>query len=112
MVLIFVSMLALLRLPISSTVRSEWLRSAIEDDFIVWPGATLLVITLLLVIVFREVGWRQMTTAQARLYSRSSLVLDHYRDLRMIVMRQIKKYKKPARPLVPQKQLVERTEIK
>lgn len=112
MVLIFVSMLALLRLPISSTVRSEWLRSAIENDFIIWPGATLLVITLLLVIVFREVGWRQMTNAQARLYLRSSLVLDHYRDLRMIVMRQIKKNRKQASTLVPHKQLVERTEVK
>ncbi|MDX1926726.1 MAG: hypothetical protein SFV81_09420 [Pirellulaceae bacterium] len=112
MVVIFVSMLALLRLPISSSVRSEWLRSAIENDFIIWPGATLLVLALLMVIVFREVGWRQMTTAQASLYLRSSLVLDHYRDLRMIVLRQIKKNRKQTSTLVPQKQLIERTEVK
>jgi len=108
MVVTFVAMLALLRLPISATVRSEWLRSAIENDFTVWPGATLLVLTLLLVIVFMEAGWRQMTGAQAKLYMRSSFVIDHYRDLRMIVLRRLKKSKKLASTGVSQKQLVER----
>jgi hypothetical protein len=112
MVVIFVAMLALSRLPISVAVRSEWLRSAIENDFIVWPGASLLAITLLLVIVFREAAWRQMTGAQARLYLRTSFVLDHYRDLRMIVMRQLKKNKKLANNNIPQKQLVERAETR
>ena len=92
-VVTFVAMLALLRLPISGTVRSEWLRRAIENDFTVWPGATLLVLTLLLVIVFMEAGWRQMAGAQAKLYMRSWFVLDHYRDLRMFVIRRLKKIK-------------------
>ena len=112
MLVIFVGMLALLRLPISVTVRSEWFRSAVENDFIVWPGATLLIFTLLLIIVFMEAGWRQMTIAQSRLYLRTSFVLDHYRDLRMIVLRQLKRTKKLASKTTPQKQLVERAETK
>lgn len=93
MVVVFLAMLALLRLPITTTARSDWFRNAIENDFTVWPGASLLVLSLLLVIVFMEAGWRQMTGAQARLYMRSSFVLDHYRDLRMIVVRRLKKKK-------------------
>jgi hypothetical protein len=108
MVITMVAMLALLRLPISATARSEWLRSAIENNFTVWPGATLLVLALLLVIVFMEAGWRQMTGAQARLYLRSSFILDHYRDLRMIVVRRLKNNKTLARAGVTPKQLVER----
>lgn len=104
-----VAMLTLLRLPISPSVRSEWLRDAIENDFTVWPGATLLVLTVLLVIVFREAGWRQMSRAQASLYLRSSFVLDHYHDLRMIVLRRLKRAKMQTDASATQKQLVERS---
>ncbi len=93
MVITFVAMLALLRLPITTTARSEWFRNATENDFTVWPGASLLVLSLMLVIVFMEASWRQMTGAQAGLYMRSSFMLDHYRDLRMIVVRRLKKKK-------------------
>ena len=108
MVITLVAMLALLRLPISATTRSEWLRSAIENDFTVWPGAMLLVLSLLLVIVFVEAGWRQMTRAQAGLYLRSSFVLDHYRDLKLIVVRRLKKNRMLASADIPRKQLVRR----
>lgn len=103
-----VAMFTLIRSPISAAVRSEWLRNAIENDFTVWPGATLLVLTLLLVIVFMEAGWRQMSRAQARLYLHSSFVLEHYRDLKMIVLRRLKKASIPAIVGSPPKQLVER----
>ncbi len=108
MVIVLVAMLALLRLPISATARSNWLRNAMENDFTVWPGATLLVLSLLLVIVFMEAGWRQMTGAQASLYMRSSFVLDHYRDLRMIVVRRLKSNAKLVSGRGTRKQLVER----
>ncbi len=112
MAITFVAMLALLRLPVTSMARSEWLRNAIENDFTVWPGASLLAMTLLLVIVFMEVSWRQLTGAQAKLYMRSSFILDHYRDLRMIVVRRLKMNKKLGSSDVPQKQLVERPEYR
>ncbi len=108
MTIIVVAMLALMRLPISAGARSEWLRSAIENDFTIWPGATLLVLSLLLVIVFAEAGWRQMTVAQASLYLRSAIVLDHYWDLRMIVLRRLKKKRALVDANTPKKQLLER----
>jgi hypothetical protein len=108
MVIVLVAMLALLRLPISATARSNWLRNAMENENTVWPGATLLVLSLLLVIVFMEAGWRQMTGAQASLYLRSSFVLDHYRDLRMIVVRRLKSNAKLVSGSGTRKQLVER----
>lgn len=108
MAIIVVAMLALMRLPISAGARSEWLRSAIENDFTIWPGATLLVLSLLLVIVFAEAGWRQMTVAQASLYMRSAFALDHYWDLRMIVLRRLKKKRVLVDASTPKKQLVER----
>lgn len=107
--LTFVAMLALLRLPISSTARSEWFRHAIENDFTVWPGATLLVLTLLLIIVFMETSWRQMTTPQAKLYLRSAFFLEHYKDLRMVVVRRLKNKRKLAGNSQSKKLLVERT---
>jgi hypothetical protein len=107
-VIVSVAMLALLQLPVTAAARSEWLRHAIENDSTIWPGATLLVLSLLLVIVFMEAGWRQMTGAQARLYLRSSFVVQIYGDLRMIVVRRLKMHKKLASAGLPQKQLIER----
>lgn len=40
--------------------------------------------------VLSEISWRQMTVAQSRMYLRSTFVKDHYRDLRLIVMRRLK----------------------
>ena len=108
MTITLIAMLALLRLPISAGARSKWLRSAIENDFTIWPGATLLVLSLLLVIVFREAAWRQMTVAQANLYLRCSFTLDHYRDLNMIVMRRLKNKRVSMSTSAAKQQLVER----
>lgn len=107
LVLVPLAMIALMRLPITTSARSDWFRAAIENDFVVWPGATLLALALLVVIVFMEAGWRQMTRAQASLYLRSSFTLDLYQDLKMFVVRRLKKNRKLATS-APQKQLVKR----
>ncbi len=104
----FVAIVLLGRLPISSAMRSEWLKSSMENESMVWPGAGLLVLAVLLIVVFMEAGWRQMTGAQARLYLRSSLMLYHYRDLRMIVLKRLKLKRAAVSTAAAQKRLSRR----
>ncbi len=108
LVVVVVAMVALRRMPISNSMRAEWLKSSIENDYTAWPGASLLVVAVLLVVVFMEAGWRQMTAAQARLYMRSSFMLYHYRDLRMIVLRSLKLRRGAVSAAAAKKRLTER----
>ena len=105
LVIVCAMMVTLQRLPLSANMRSEWFRSSVENEFTAWPGATLLVVALLIVVIFMEAGWRQMTSAQARAYLRSSFVLYHYRDLRMIVLRRLKLKRSAANPAITKKSL-------
>ncbi len=108
-VLVSVLMIVLRRLPLTVSMRSEWLRSSIENDLTVWPGASLLVVAILLIVVFREMAWRQMSAAQASLYMKSTFMLYHYRDLRMIVLRRLKLKRAAVGTSVDSKLLVERS---
>ena len=96
LVVVVVAMMALRRLPISNSMRVEWLKSSMANEAEFWPGASLLVVAVLLVVVLTELGWRQMTAAQARIYMRSSFMLYHYRDLRMVVFRRLKMQRSAA----------------
>jgi hypothetical protein len=53
-------------------------------------GATLCIVVLAVLIIVREVGWRQHSAEQARLWLRSSFVMEHWPDLRMMVRRTMK----------------------
>ncbi len=108
-VLVVVMMILLQRLPLTVSMRSEWLRSSIENDLTVWPGASLLVVAIMLVVVFREMAWRQMSAAQASLYMKSSFMLYHYRDLRMIVLRRLKLKRAGLSTSVDKRTLVKRS---
>jgi len=108
LVVVVVARVALRRMPISNSMRGEWLQSSIENDYTVWPGASLLVVAVLLIVIFMEAGWRQMTAAQARIYMRSSFMLYHYRDLRMIVLKRLKMKRSAASAAAVKKRLTER----
>lgn len=105
---ISLTMVALQRLPLTASMRSEWLRSSIENEFTAWPGATLLVVAGFLVVIFMEAGWRQMTAAQASSYLRGSFMLYHYSELRMIVLRRLKLKRVAASDASATKQLTKR----
>lgn len=63
-------------------------------DFIVdnpeLTGVSLLLVGIIAtVLVLTEIGWRQMTASQGRVYLRSALLKQMYRDLRMITVQRI-----------------------
>ncbi|MBL8813230.1 MAG: hypothetical protein JNM43_23885 [Planctomycetaceae bacterium] len=64
-------------------------------DFIVdnpeLTGVSLLVVGVMAtVLVLTEIGWRQMTASQGRVYLRSALLKQMYVDLRMVTMRRLR----------------------
>lgn len=64
-------------------------------DFIVanpeLTGVSLLLVGVIAtVLVLTEIGWRQMTAAQGRVYLRSALLKQMYRDLRMVTIQRIR----------------------
>ncbi|MCX7399345.1 MAG: hypothetical protein NT138_16900 [Planctomycetales bacterium] len=66
------------------------LRDFIDVDPSLMAGAMLIVCLFAVWIAVSEVSWRQMTTAQARMYLRSAFLKLHYADLRMIVRKRLK----------------------
>lgn len=70
---------------------TENLRGLIDADPSITMGAILIVSIVASWIVASEISWRQMTPAQARVYLRSNFLRYHYRDLRMIVVRRIRR---------------------
>lgn len=66
------------------------LRDYLDVDPGLTAGAMLIVCLFAVWIAVSEVSWRQMTTAQARMYLRSAFLKLHYADLRMIVRRRLK----------------------
>lgn len=66
------------------------LRDFIVDNPELTGVSLLLVGVIATVLVLTEIGWRQMTAAQGRVYLRSALLKQMYRDLRMITMHRIR----------------------
>ena len=87
---VLAAMLLLTGLPISASARREWLQRSIAPEYTFWPGPTVIVLLLALFIVLRELDWRQVTASQAKAYVRSTFTVAHHRDLRMIVLRNLK----------------------
>jgi hypothetical protein len=95
--IVLLAMLLMTLLPASTQMRSWWLfQQSIESDYILWPGATLVIVLVALWVVMRETAWKQMSAAQANLYLRSSFLMDHFPDLRMIVLKGLKIRRKVA----------------
>ncbi len=88
---VLVASLVMRRLPITSGLREQWLQYSIAIDYVLWPGASIIVVAVALLVFVRESGWRQMTNSQAQLFLRCSFVLDHFHDLRLIALRRLKK---------------------
>ena len=70
----------LMNLPIRG--RSEsWLKWSLQNGQAVWPGALLLSAMIALLVVVREIAWRQLDRSQASLYLRSIQMIANYRDI-------------------------------
>ena len=93
---VLVSMLAFTQLPFSRVGRQQWWQRSVSNDLTLWPGPTILIVAIALVVLFWQSEWRQITPAQARVVLRSTLVSSHYRDLKMIVTRRLRTAKKDA----------------
>lgn len=62
-------------------------------------GVSLLVVGVLAtVLVLTEIGWRQMTSSQGRVYLRSALLKQMYVDLRMVTIRRLRLRQKRHAP--------------
>ncbi len=103
-----IAMLLMQRLPITNVTRLEWLKSSIANNYMIWPGATMVVIAILLVVLFSEMSWRQMTKGQGRVYLRSTFLIGHLGELRMIAIRRFKAKRAQESVEAMQKRLTER----
>ena len=92
--IVLIAALLLIRLPITPHARWEWFQYSAAHEATLWPGANVIVVLLLLVLILREAAWRQMTPAQSRLYLRCTFMLEHHWDLRMIVLRGLRRKKR------------------
>ena len=69
----------LMNLPIRGQSES-WLKWSLQNGQAVWPGALLLSAMIALLVVVREIAWRQLDRSQASLYLRSIQMIANYRD--------------------------------
>ena len=95
-VVVLLSMLVFTHLPIFSSGREQWWQLSVSSGLTLWPGPTILVLALALIVVAWQNEWRQITPAQARLMLRSTFLSLHYRDLKMVVMRRLRLSKSGA----------------
>jgi hypothetical protein len=94
--LVLASMLVFVELPVAAPMREQWWQRSIHNGFTLWPGPVVVIVAIALLVLLGYSHWRQMNFAQARLYLRSTFVLYHYRDLKMIVMRRLRAARKAA----------------
>lgn len=69
---------------------SRNLRGMVNADPAFQTGVIMIFTLVALWVVISEVAWRQISSAQARVYLRSAFLKIHYRDLRMVVKRRLK----------------------
>jgi hypothetical protein len=91
------SIMLLSYLPLTPNSSREWFRQSLLNENILWPGPTLIVVLLLILVVVREFSWRQMTLEQSRLWLRSGFMITHRRDLLLILRRRMTLQKKQSR---------------
>ncbi|MCR9292857.1 MAG: hypothetical protein NXI32_09065 [bacterium] len=84
-------------LPYSEFVSDRMLFRSVREGKTLLPGATVCALTVGLLVLVREMAWRQHTVAQAELYLRSVFTMEHFHDLQMIVRRQFKMMRKRRR---------------
>jgi hypothetical protein len=89
-IVVLLSMVVFLQLPVWRDAREQWWQRSVNGGLTLWPGPTIFVLAIALVVIFWQSEWRQLTPAQARLVLRSAFVSHHYRDLKMIVNRRLK----------------------
>lgn len=70
------------------------LRDLVNNDPTLSSAAMLLMLILAVWVVIREISWRQLTPEQARVYLRSELLRETYSDVRMFVIRRIRRRQK------------------
>lgn len=91
--------IAILRyLPFYESRRRDWFNWSTENDFIFWPGPTLLLIIFAGWILLREYQWKQLSPRQASLFLRSVFFTAHYSDLRLLLRKRLQYRKQNAVP--------------
>ncbi|MFN9717508.1 MAG: hypothetical protein ACK58L_02375 [Planctomycetota bacterium] len=73
---------------------TEQLRDMVNADPTLSSAALLFMMVLAVWVVISEIHWRQLTPEQARMYLRSELLREAYPDLRMFVIRRIRRRQK------------------
>ena len=81
------------RIPRNSELTGQ-LRELVNEDPTLATGGLVLMILLAIWVVVGEISWRQLSPAQARVYLRSELLRETYSDLRMFVLRRIRRRQK------------------
>jgi hypothetical protein len=93
---VLIAMLLMICLPIWASTELALYRRSIESRQTLWPGPLLVVSALGFVLLVREMAWRQITSAEARLYLRSAFMLAHHGDLKTIVMHRRRARRRPT----------------
>ncbi len=90
---------AILRyLPFYESRRRDWFNWSTDNDFIFWPGPTLLLVIFAGWILLREYQWKQLSPRQASLFLRSVFFTAHYSDLRLLLRKKLQYRKQNAVP--------------
>jgi len=84
--LVWFSSLVLQFLPLRQQ-KERWFQWTLANGQVIWPGATLLACILAVLVLVREVAWRQLSRSQASLYLRSTFLRLHLDDLRSVERR-------------------------
>jgi hypothetical protein len=61
--------------------RNQWIERTIRDGQVLWPGPTLIVFAIGIVIAIHELAWRQKTSQQFRMYMQTVSAISLYPDL-------------------------------
>ena len=74
-----IALFLLMKLPIRGQSES-WLKWSLQNGQAIWPGALLIASTIAMLVIVREIAWRQLDRSQASLYLRSVQMIANYRD--------------------------------
>ncbi len=83
----------LTRIPSNFELTGQ-IRDLVNEDPTLSSAALLLMFLLAVWVVIGEINWRQLTPEQARVYLRSELLRETYPDVRMFVIRRIRRRQK------------------
>ncbi len=95
-----------LQLPITRPVVQFWWERAVAMNLQMWPGPNAFVIALACLLVIVIGSWRALSPTQAKLYLKSFYVIEHFRELRSVLVRSGRLHDSPKRVALPKKPVV------